>query len=65
MDLLISLKKLIKRINQIAKKSKILSKTSHYATNPFASIQNKTYVWVDKTKDSNDCKISKNREEKD
>lgn len=55
MDLLISLKKLIDRINEINIKSKNMSKERRYSSNPFAFTQNKTYVWVDRVKDFNKC----------
>lgn len=57
MDLLISLKKLIKRIDEIDKRSKQMSENTHYASNPFAINENKTYVWIEKVKDFNKCDL--------
>lgn len=55
MNILTSLKKLMKRINEVDKRSKYLSKKKCYTSNPFAFTQNKTYVWVERVKDFNKC----------
>lgn len=59
MDLLISLKKLLKRIDEIDKRSKKMSENTYYASNPFAVHENKTYVWIEKVKDFNKCELFK------
>lgn len=55
MNILTSLKKLIKRIDEVDKRSKYMSKEKCYSSNPFAFTQNKTYVWVERVKDFNKC----------
>lgn len=56
MDIFVSLKNLIKKINVIDKRARRLSQTQNYSSNPFAFVQNKTYVWIDNnTQDS--CNI--------
>lgn len=57
MDIFVSLKNLIKKINVIDKRAKRLSQTQNYSSNPFAFVQNKTYVWIDKDNTQNNCKI--------
>ncbi len=55
MNLLLSLKKLIKRINEIDRKSQYMSREKCYSSNPFAFQQNKTYVWVERIKNIDKC----------
>ena len=55
MELFVSLKKLAKRIHQIDKRAKYMSEKKCYSSNPFAFVQNKTYVWVERVKDFNKC----------
>lgn len=56
MNLFVSLQKLTEKINQIDKKTKDLKKKC-YSSNPFAFVQNKTYVWVERVRDFNKCSI--------
>lgn len=55
MNILSKIKKLIKRIDEVDKRSKYMSKEKCYSSNPFAFTQNKTYVWVERVKDFNKC----------
>lgn len=55
MNILSRIKKLIKRIDEVDKRSKYMSKEKCYSSNPFAFTQNKTYVWVERVKDFNKC----------
>lgn len=55
MNILLSLKRLIRRINEIDRRSEYLSKKKCYSSNPFAFTQNKTYVWVERVRDFNKC----------
>ena len=47
------LKNLKKRIEEIDRKTKELSKSKCYSSNPFAFQQNKTYAWVETVKNKN------------
>ena len=62
MNIFRSLNQLIKRINEIDKRSKYLSKEKCYSSNPFAFAQNKTYVWVERVKDFNKCGQKKKKD---
>lgn len=55
MNLFVSMKKIIKRINEIDTKTKKLNKEKCYSTNPFAFQQNKTFVWVERVKYTDNC----------
>ena len=55
MEIFVSLKNLIKRINVIDKKAHRMSQNQNYTSNPFAFTKNKTYVWMDKEENPN-CK---------
>lgn len=55
MDIFVSLKNLIRKINVIDKKAKKLSRHRSYSSNPFAFTQNKTYVWLEKENNPNHC----------
>lgn len=55
MDIFVSLKNLIRKINVIDKKAKRLSRNQNYSSNPFAFTPNKTYVWLEKENNPNNC----------
>lgn len=55
MEIFVSLKNLIKRINVIDKKAQRMSQNQNYTSNPFAFTKNKTYVWMDQEENPN-CK---------
>lgn len=46
---------LIKRVNEVDTMSKKMSREKCYSSNPFAFQQNKTYAWVERTKDVDKC----------
>lgn len=55
MKILNLFKNLINKVDEIDRKSKEMSKEKCYSSNPFAFQQNKTYVWVDRVKNENQC----------
>lgn len=57
MKLFETFKSLIRKVEEIDRKSKILSSQKYCSTNPFAFKKDKTFVWIDKTEE--------NKEEKD
>lgn len=57
MELFVSLKKLIKRIDKIDKKTKKMFEKKIYSTNPFAFNKKRTLIWVDEVKDYNKCQF--------
>ena len=59
MNLLLSLKKLIKKIEYVDKHAQQMAKENFYTSNPFAFVQAKTYVWIEKVKDFNQCNLLK------
>lgn len=60
MDLFVTLKSILKRINQIDKRSRFISENELFSSNPFKLSKNKTYVWVETKEDFNGCNINKN-----
>lgn len=65
MNILSRIKKLIKRIDEVDKRSKYMSKEKCYSSNPFAFTQNKTYVWVERVKDFNKCGLFERNQNKE
>ena len=57
MKLLETFKSLVRKVEEIDRKSKILSSQKYCSTNPFAFKKDRTLVWIDKTEE--------NKEEKD
>lgn len=65
MDLFVTLKSILKRINQVDKRSRFMYNNEAFSSNPFKISKNKTYVWVEENKNFNGCNINtkeKNRE---
>ena len=61
MKLFVSLKKLIKRIDKIDKKTKKMFEKKIYSTNPIAFDKKQTLIWVDEVKDYNKCQSYKTK----
>lgn len=57
MNIFDEIKKIIKRINQIDIKSRVMARDNKYSSNPFTMNKSKTYAWIEKNekKDSNNC----------
>ena len=55
MKILSLFKNLINKVDEIDKKSKEMSKEKYYSSNPFAFKENRTYVWIDKVRNDNNC----------
>ena len=57
MDIFVSLKEIINRINRLDEryKNKFINGTS--STNPFSFVQNKTFVWIEKPKQEPQCRL--------
>ena len=53
MKLLETFKSLVRKVEEIDRKTKELSKSKCYSSNPFAFQQNKTYAWVETVKNKN------------
>jgi len=61
MDIFVSLKEIINRINRLDEryKNNFINGTS--STNPFSFVQNKTFVWIEKPKQEPQCNIDEFR----
>ena len=57
MNLFISLKSLVNRINRIDERTKNMYFRNTNSSNPFSFSQNKTYVWVEKPTLEPQCRI--------
>ncbi len=58
MEIFETLKNLIRKVEEIDRKSKILSSQNFCSSNPFAFQKNKTLVWIDKEENINSGDIS-------
>ena len=58
MKLFETFKSLIRKVEEIDRKSKILSSQKYCASNPFAFKKDKTYVWIDKEENSSNSDIN-------
>ena len=62
MELFVTLKSILKRVNQIDKRSKFILKNEYFSSNPFKQSKSKTYAWIEKQEDFNGCKINENKQ---
>lgn len=58
MDIFVSLKSIINRINKMDMRYKTFFTEKSNVSNPFNFSQNKTYVWVEKPKYNPQCDIN-------
>lgn len=64
MELFVTLKSILKRINQVDKRSRFISNNEHFASNPFKANRHKTFVWIETKNDFNGCNLDTSKNNK-